>query len=525
MQLSSENIRENVHAYLEFEDDPGRQMPDPLCNRDLHWLVRNPPKTHALIADMERQHVLNPAGVAWGSRKANRTPRDMVLQNPYTDLATRIAMAAVAEQTVNRQTDLVIAGRLELKPRKANTAAVLTTQGHGEAHDIFRQRRDQIIQRDPPVGMITDIQAFYPSVTPREVERALLEFAPVSTASAIRLILEKHAIDTGTGGLPIGPETSAWLSNIVLAAADGVLRRFVGVEALRWSDDLILVDGVQSLVEECFDAWQRALQERGLTVSLRKTDRSWDLGISGGALVAAHSQSMSDIGTALDSDDWPWLAGDLLDQLRCHEPNRARLNRLFGVLTNATNVELEEIDTIIDLMLSDPETWEESVPRARGFFAAYADGRQREGMIHAAKDLDTDGIVASEQVVALCRASAEARSASNRIASGQRGRVADELLNFARANNCVPVRGWARKAAHVLDPYGITRETIDTGEFADLHPFEQRWAIAFADPQRHHSWLEKQRDAGRWPTTAAWRLATIAGRRRNPGSVTRRGIR
>ena len=506
MQLSSEQIKENVHAYLEFEDDRDRQMPDPLGNNDLHWLVRNPPKAHVLIADMERQHVLNPAGVPWGSRKTNRTPRDMVLHNPYTDLATRIAIAAVAEQSVNRQTDLVIAGRLELKPRKANTAAVLTTQGHGEAHDIFRQRREQIIQRDPPAGMITDIQAFYPSVTPREVERALLEFAPVSTASAVRLILEKHAIDTGTGGLPIGPETSAWLANIVLAAADGVLRRFIGVEALRWSDDLILVDGVQSLVEECFDAWQRALKERGLTVSLSKTDRSWDLGISGGALVAARSQSMSDIGAALDSDDWPWLAGDLLDALRCHEPNRARLNRLFGVLTNATNVELEEIDAIIDLMLSDPETWEENVPRARGFFAAYADGGQREGMIHAAKDLDTDGIVASEQVVALCRASAEARSATNRIASGQRGRVADELLNFARANNCVPVRGWARKAAHVLDPYATTRQTIDTGEFADLHPFEQRWAIAFADPQRHHSWLEKQRDTGRWPTTAAWRL-------------------
>ena len=139
MQLSSENIRENVHAYLEFEDDPGRQMPDPLGNKDLHWLVRNPPKTHALVADMERQHVLNPAGVAWGSRKANRTSRDMVLHNPYTDLATRIAMAAVAEQTVNRQSDLVIAGRLELKPRNAKTATLLTTQAHRSTSVAYRR--------------------------------------------------------------------------------------------------------------------------------------------------------------------------------------------------------------------------------------------------------------------------------------------------------------------------------------------------------------------------------------------------
>ena len=186
------------------------------------------------------------------------------------------------------------------------------------AHDIFRHRRDQIIQRDPPVGMITDIQAFYPSVTPREVERALLEFAPVSTASAVRLILEKHAIDTGTGGLPIGPETSAWLANIVLAAADGVLRRFIGVEALRWSDDLILVDGVQSLVEECFDAWQRALKEERAD-SFAPTRRT-DHGIlaSPGVLSSRqHSQSHE----RHRYRRWtqmtgPWLAGDLLDELR-----------------------------------------------------------------------------------------------------------------------------------------------------------------------------------------------------------------
>ena len=161
------------------------------------------------------------------------------------------------------------------------------------------------------------------------------------------------------------------------------------------------------------------------------------------------------------------------------------------------------------------------MPRARGFFVAYADSEQREVMIDTAKDLDADGIVASEQVVALCRASSEGESVSDRIASGQRGRVARELLDLARANNCVPVRGWARKAAHVLDPYTITRKTIDTGEFTDLHAFEQRWAIAFADPQRHHWWLEEQRDTGRWPTTAGWRLATIARRRRIHGGVTR----
>ena len=508
MNLSGEVIIENVRAYLGYESDPDRQMPDPLANLDIRWLVKHPPKAQDLMAAIERQHILNPAGVQWGSRKHDRSLRPMVLHNPYAELAMRMALASVAEQLVERQTDLAIAGRVELKSRTKNSPSVLVTRGHAKSHGMFRQQREAIVRRDPPVGIKTDIRSFYPSVTPQQVERDMRTFAPASVAFEVRLILEKHAIDTGVPGLPIGPESSACLANVVLTHADHVLQRFANVEALRWSDDLYLVDGIQPAVEECFGAWRQALSESGLTVSHQKTEKSWDLGISGGELVAKGRQSQGDISAAVAAEDWQRVANELRYELLTQEPERdyARVNRLFGALVTTDEVAPDVAYGIVDLMLRDPETWEQNVPRARAFLTKFGSPAHRDAMISLAKDLSADGLVASEQVIGLFRAASEAPSSRDEIAAHRRGHAAQRSLDLARAEDWVPLRGWARRAAYSLDPHMVTRQTIDTGEFWDLRPFEQRWAIAFADPRRHHGWLEKQRNSGRWPITAEWRL-------------------
>lgn len=510
MDLSGEVIIENVRAYLAYESDPDRQMPDPLANLDIQWLVKHPPKAQELMAAIERQHVLNPAGVQWGSRKHDRSLRPMILHNPYAELAMRMALTSVAEQLVERQTRLVIAGRVELKSRKKSSPSTLTTRGHAKSHGLFRQQREAIVRRDPPVGIKTDIRLFYPSVTPHQVERDVRTFAPASVACGVRLILEKHTIDAGVPGLPIGPESSAWLANVVLTRADHVLQRFIGVEALRWSDDLHLVDGVQPAVEECFSAWIEALDESGLTVSHQKTEKSWELGISGGELIAKGRLSQGDISAAAAARDWQRIADELRYELgrKDHDRDYARTNRLLGALVTTDEVASEAVRDVVNLMLQDPETWEKTVPRARAFLTKFGSPEQRDAMISLAEDLSASGLVASEQVIGLYRAATEVPSSKDEISGHRRGDVAQRLVNRARAEDCVPLRGWARRAAYSLDSHTVARQTIDTGEFSDLHPFEQRWAIAFADPYRHHWWLVQQRDRGRWPITAEWRLNT-----------------
>ena len=505
MHLPNKVVIENIRASLAFGSDLDRQMPDPLANADVHWLANHPPKAPRLFQLIERQHIVNPSGVPWGARKADRSLRLMNLGNPYADLAARLALAPDAERIDRRQTDLAIAGRVKYRSLRPNAEPVLVTVPHPKAHGSFRKRREAIVRRDPPVGLKTDIRAFYPSVTPHQAELSVDRCASTQAAAAIRLVLEKQVIDTGTKGLPIGPETSAWFANMVLAPADHVLARFADVEALRWSDDLDLVDGARSLVEQCFAAWCREIDKSGLRIAIEKTQKSWDLGISGGELVASGTRSQGDITAAVKTDDWPWVAGELFDELRSQRPDRTRLNRLFGSLVKTPHVDLGTVRHIVDLMLDAPMTWESNVPRARSFLSAFADAPLREKMIAIAIDLTAEGLVASEQVVALCCASTSPRKPADGITTN-RGEAAQRLLELARADSCVPVRGWARQAAYRLNTPKIRRQTIDVGEFSDLHAFEQRWAIAFADPNQHCSWLKMRLEQSRWPTTAAWRL-------------------
>ena len=205
------------------------------------------------------------------------------------------------------------------------------------------------------------------------------------------------------------------------------------------------------------------------------------------------------------------MAENLLHELRRMPPHRSRLNRMFGALAKHGTDVPHFSESIIDLMLDQPDLWEGRCPGAGHYLARFAKEKQRERMVHTAIDLAVDGVVASEQIVHLIKAAVSQR---DRIASHRRGALARQLLQFARMSECIPVRGWTRRAAYELDPRHVQGQTIEAREFDDLHAFEQRWAIAYADPRRHHRWLEDQVENGAWPTTAEWRLGT--GRVRLP---------
>jgi len=498
-----DEILENLRAFRSFERDPDRQMPDPLAYGDVGWLLHHAPKLSDLLALIERQHIVNPAGVSWGARKHDRSARNMTLANPWAEIWMRLTLAPAGKAIVDRQTDLVLASRAELRASAPNRPAALTTRSHRRSHGIYRQLRQELIRRDPPVGLQTDIHKFYPSVAPSQQERALRNFMSTAVSASVRTMLEKSALGSGCTGLPIGPESSAWLANIILHDADRVLEAFPGIEALRWMDDLYLMDGVPSLVEQSFIRWEQAIGEFGLSTSQAKTKRSWKLGISGAALMRQSRISHGDIAAARSSQDYEQLAGRLLDELR-GRADAAWLNHLLGSLCRTKAAVPPFSGIIVELMLDDPTAWERSCPRAVPYLGRCATARQREKTISTAIDLHEEGFPASEQVAALCRAASDL---PDRCSIGGRGAAARLLLQLARQSACVPVRMWARTAAQRLDPHYIRRQTIDAGEFGDLHPFEQRASIMFADPRRHRSWLRQQHDSGRWPATAAYRMA------------------
>ena len=428
----------------------------------------------------------------------------MVQHNPFAEIYMRLALAPAAAELVGQQSQLVLSSRAVYQPFRAGRAPVLTTLPHQVAHGHLRRRKRDLIRLDPAVGIKTDVMRFYPSVEPGVVELDLCAFGGPSVASDVRLTLEKYAVDSGVPGLPIGPESSGWLANAVLADGDRVLERSVGVIPLRWMDDLYQLDGVPAIVEESHSRWSASLLERGLSISLPKTARSWEMGITGGQLLMLGGESHGDISVAVFVGDADLLAAQLFAELGMDRPDGSRLNHLFGSACNSRVGRSQLTHAIVDYMLVHPQSWEGSCPRAVLYLTRYASCDQRERMIATANDLDAEGMVASEQVIGLCRAATEG---TIRISAARRGVAARLLLRLARGSQCVPLRVAARNAAHRLDPLHVTRQTIDTGEFDDLHAFEQRVAISFADPRWHHWWLEEQA-SGRWPITAEWRRNT-----------------
>lgn len=505
IEIDRERVLASIRAYRDFETDRDRQMPDPLSYADLNWWVHRAPTLHPLLASLERGYLLNPAGIEWGSRKHDRSLRRMVEHNAFAELRIRLALTQAADAIVDQQSHLVLAGRVLWEPRASGRPAALMTLPHRTAHRAFRRHKRALIRRDPPVGLKTDIRAFYPSVAPRVVEDVLRPIVGASIAADVRLALEKYAIDSGVSGLPIGPESSAWLANLILADGDKALERHINVASLRWMDDLYLLDGSPGAVESSHGDWVRAIRKHGQTISAPKTKRSWEHRISGGELLAEGDESHGDINAWSRNRDGERLAERLFDELRREAPTASLLNHLFGSSCDARISRSRLTSAIIDYMLDRPEQWECSCPRAVAYMKRYASAEQRVRMITVALSLAADGFVASEQVIALCRA---ATGTPSQVADHQRGPLARALRDLARGTSCVPLRIRARYAAWRLDAHHIERQTIVTGEFGDLHPSEQRVAIAFADPRRHHWWLEKQRDSGRWPITAEWRLNT-----------------
>ncbi|MGH2722927.1 MAG: RNA-directed DNA polymerase [Actinomycetota bacterium] len=114
----------------------------------------------------------------------------------------------------------------------------------------------------------TDVAAFYPSVTPRVLARAVRS-AGVEPREARRVadLLEGWGSE-GYPGLPIGPHASAVMANAVLRQADRAVARF---PFLRWMDDYLVAVPSQRAAVEVLDLLDAALAALGLSRSEPKT--------------------------------------------------------------------------------------------------------------------------------------------------------------------------------------------------------------------------------------------------------------
>lgn len=148
---------------------------------------------------------------------------------------------------------------------------------HGLATKALAERKLTITSHTNSAVAVTDVQAFFVSITPQIAERSMSRIG-VSRKDrlGLRRILERFQ-DLGVTGLPIGPVASAIVADAVLSPVDQLL---ADTPYVRWVDD-IAVGGrdpagtVRRVTEVLSSLGLRHHPEKTRTMSVSEFHQSW----------------------------------------------------------------------------------------------------------------------------------------------------------------------------------------------------------------------------------------------------------
>jgi hypothetical protein len=131
----------------------------------------------------------------------------------------------------------------------------------------------------PSVGLLlrTDVEDFYPSITPEVLVRTLAELGVPRQDSRLAGQMIDGWSESGYRGLPIGPVGSAVLANALLASVDTAMG---SLHFVRWVDDYLFAVPSERAITGILDGLDISLEQLHLRRSVPKTellDRTGDI--------------------------------------------------------------------------------------------------------------------------------------------------------------------------------------------------------------------------------------------------------
>lgn len=174
-----------------------------------------------------------------------------------------------------------------LKPSISGTALSATNPVRSRIGRAIRSAQNQDARRELAVQtrlnnryiLRTDISRFYHSIYSHSIPWAL-HTKPIAKANRTMRLLGnrldfclRNGQDGQTVGIPIGPDTSLVIAEILMQRCDKELARiFPGVRGYRFIDDYELGFRHRSEAQEAFHVLERVLADYELALNLRKTE-------------------------------------------------------------------------------------------------------------------------------------------------------------------------------------------------------------------------------------------------------------
>ena len=164
-----------------------------------------------------------------------------------------------------------VAGILESRLDRGVVANRTIVTAVGWRLEEMRAARRRAGAMAPRAGLLlrTDVEDFYPSITPRVLVRALADLGVPRRDSWLAGRMLEGWGEWGHHGLPIGPVGSAVLANAVLARVDDALGSF---HFIRWVDDYLIALPSEKALTHILDRLDSSLDGLHLRRSVPKTE-------------------------------------------------------------------------------------------------------------------------------------------------------------------------------------------------------------------------------------------------------------
>ena len=422
--------------------------------------------------------------------------RRMAWLHPYDEIFLRIIVGRVASAIDAALGPDVFSYRLVDPPPG------WSVQDVREAFRLRRERGKRLLADECCIALaVTDLRHYYPSITPEVVVEALRKAEPSSAAiSAIGGFLRELVAMGAPAGLPVGPEASGLLGNIVLLTVDeAVSERIHG--HIRYMDDSWMFLRAGSEWPEVYEAYTASASTIGLEANTSKV-AVYDK-CSGAAENAMQHEEIA----YLVSDDsrhrTPQMSAEhLRSQLSLEDRDWALVSFLLGSLRHARSTQG------LAVLYDYPEVLQEMPRHAGRYLTAIASCKQSRGQID--RDWLIDRATGPHTSRTLAGQLQACRVASQLRLGKHHGERLEELVTDTSLRYHVPLQAWAAKAwgaSKAHKPGRAIEYACHLGDFSVRRAFALTIHPDASTPSRRACWRRKLSsiDADLEPTLARLR--------------------